>query len=129
MAITIKDCSVSNCGTAVRARGHHDIKIDGLSVRDTKTVFDVDGHVKLDARNVSATDIEYFLKAHKGLPADLTDALIKDVQHGSSGEEIVEKYGDRLKGYGLKLDSILTWSERTARGVELLSILARWFGG
>lgn len=48
------------------------------------------------------------------VPTDLANAILKDVKAGASGHDLVKKFGDRLKGFGVGLSAFVDLAANSA---------------
>ncbi|MCZ8259465.1 MAG: hypothetical protein O9333_04970 [Beijerinckiaceae bacterium] len=128
MTVRLFNITAVNTGTVIQTRGAGKVVIDGLRVQNSGTVLDTDNEADIRAKNIYAENVKYVLKANCKIPSELAEAIGKDVSEGRNATEIGEKYSDRLKGHGIDYDQIFDWVDRAAKGLDLISAIARLFG-
>lgn len=82
--ITLKDCSVTNCGSVFGLSGNVELNIDGLYVDNCSTVYDIDSedsNINAHATNLHIKNTDTYIKVGK----NKTDAVtpvnnIKQIQ-------------------------------------------------
>ncbi len=91
-------------------------------------MLDTDGHSSFSARQIYAKNVEKIIYSNASIPSDLVEAISSDINEGLDASNIEDKYGDRLKSYGIKIDQVYQWVDRAAKGADLLAAIGRLFG-
>jgi hypothetical protein len=120
--VHMESCADIRIGT-VTADGF-DVAVSAINTRRLSVDKIVTRNVRIplslkNCRDVGVSEIS------AAIPEELALSLAADIHNGSSYEDIKEKYGDRLIGYGVNLDKFL---ERAGNGSSVLSLILQALG-
>jgi hypothetical protein len=115
--ITVRNNTATNMESMVIAENVSDMLIEGNTGYNVQKI--------LEGGNLNNVEIANN-KIHARVPQDLIDSILRDAE-SSNLKDIKDKYGERLKSYGIFLDRMNATVNLALKGKELIKIVYSWF--